>query len=301
MTKSYIRFDWAMKSLLRNKANFGILEGFLTTLLNERIIIKNLLESESNQETEDDKHNRVDLLAENSKGELIIIEVQGNTAQDYFQRMLFGTSKLVVEYIKKGISYSKIKKIYSVNIVYFSLGVGDDIVYHGKTEFRGIHHNDVLELSEFQQQRFNAKEISQLYPEYYILKVNDFDRVATTPLDEWISYLKTGELPDSATACGLDEVREKLKLDILSREQYNRYQKQVLDAMSDSENLFYQIEEAEFNGRKEGREEGLKEGIEQGKKANTLELVKNMKSQNIDIKIISKVTGWSIDEINNIT
>ena len=64
-TGKYIRFDWAMKRLLRDKANFGVLEGLLTTLLNEKITINRLLESESNQEDEFDKQNRVDLLAEN--------------------------------------------------------------------------------------------------------------------------------------------------------------------------------------------------------------------------------------------
>ena len=65
---NYIRFDWAMKRLLRNKANFGVLEGLLTTLLDEKITISQLLESESNQEDEFDKYNRVDLLALDSKG-----------------------------------------------------------------------------------------------------------------------------------------------------------------------------------------------------------------------------------------
>ena len=50
-----IRFDWAMKRLLRNKANFSVLEGLLTTLLGERIVIQKLLESESNQEDKFDK------------------------------------------------------------------------------------------------------------------------------------------------------------------------------------------------------------------------------------------------------
>ena len=53
---NYIRFDWAMKRLLRNKANFAVLEGFLTTLLRDRIKIQKLLESESNQEEEFDKY-----------------------------------------------------------------------------------------------------------------------------------------------------------------------------------------------------------------------------------------------------
>ena len=43
---NYIRFDWAMKRLLRNKANFSVLEGLLTTLLGENITIRDLLESE---------------------------------------------------------------------------------------------------------------------------------------------------------------------------------------------------------------------------------------------------------------
>ena len=91
----YIRFDWAMKRMLRDKANYAVLEGLLTTLFKEKIIINRLLESESNQEDELDKYNRVDILAENSKGELFIIEVQNNDEYAYFQRMLFGVSKLV--------------------------------------------------------------------------------------------------------------------------------------------------------------------------------------------------------------
>ena len=50
-----IRFDWAMKRLLRNKANFSVLEGLLTTILGEKIIIRRLLESGSNQVVEYDK------------------------------------------------------------------------------------------------------------------------------------------------------------------------------------------------------------------------------------------------------
>lgn len=96
----YIRFDWAMKRLLRQKANFGILEGLLTTLLGMKVTIKRMLESEGNQDDESDKYNRVDMLAENEKGELFLIEVQNNTEYAYFQRMLFGTSKLITEYIR---------------------------------------------------------------------------------------------------------------------------------------------------------------------------------------------------------
>ena len=92
-----ISFDWALKRLLRQKANHVILEGFLSELLDYDVHVKSLLESESNKEAEDDKYNCVDLLCENHLGELILIEVQYLQEIDYFQRMLFGTSKLITE------------------------------------------------------------------------------------------------------------------------------------------------------------------------------------------------------------
>lgn len=118
-TESYVRFDWAMKRLLRNKANYGVLEGFLSTLFDQKVRINRILESESNRESEYEKSNWVDLLAEMEGGQLVIIEVQNNTELTYFQRMIFGTSKLLSEYINRGDNYEKVRKVYSVNIVYF--------------------------------------------------------------------------------------------------------------------------------------------------------------------------------------
>ena len=262
---NYIRFDWAMKRLLRNKANFGVLEGLLTTLLGRKITIRKLLESESNQEDEFDKQNRVDILAENDSGQLFLIEVQNNTEFTYFQRMIFGTSKLVTEYINRGEGYENVRKVYSVNIVYFPLGHGTDYVYHGKTEFRGIHNGDILELSPFQRQRFNAEVVSDLYPEYYILKVNDFNRVATTPLEEWIYYLHTGKVPATATASGLAQVREQLKLDRMSKDELRRYYRHLDDIVILHDNIFTSRDEGIFIGREEGLAEGREEGLAEGR------------------------------------
>ena len=69
----YIRFDWAIKRLLRQKANFGVLEGFLTVFLGEQIKIEEILESEGHQQMADEKFNRVDIKAKNTKGDIILI------------------------------------------------------------------------------------------------------------------------------------------------------------------------------------------------------------------------------------
>ncbi len=288
-----IRFDWAMKRLLRNKANFGVLEGLLTTLLNEKITIQKLLESESNQEDEYDKYNRVDMLAENSKGELVLIEVQNNNEYAYFQRMLFGTSKLVTEYINRGEGYDKVRKVYSVNIVYFALGHGTDFVYHGKTEFRGIHNGDILELSPFQKQRFKVDAVSQLYPEYYILKVNDFNQAAKTPLEEWIYYLNTGNIPSDATAPGLEEARERLKLDSMTKEELSAYYRHLDNVVI----LRSNIQTERMEGMEEGMEKGLKKGREEGRLEANRNTVRNLKKLGATVEFISQATGLSKEEI----
>ena len=297
MKENYIRFDWAMKRLLRNKANFDVLEGLLTTLLGEKITIQRLLESESNQEDEFDKYNRVDMLAEDSKGNLLLIEVQNNNEYAYFQRMLFGTSKLVTEYINRGEGYEKVRKVYSINIVYFALGHGKDNVYHGKTEFRGIHYNDLLELSPFQRQTFKVDAVSQLYPEYYILKVNGFDQVAKSPLEEWIHYLNTGKIPETYHAPGLDAARERLKIDSMSKDEKNAYYRHMNNINLLKSNIKTEREE----GKLEGLQEGLQKGRAEGGREKALSIARKLKTAGMDETQIAEITGLKEEEIRKLS
>ncbi len=286
--KTYIRFDWAIKRLLRQKSNFVVLEGFLSVLLNDCIKIHRILESESNKENCDDKFNRVDLLAENKRGELILIEVQTEKELDYFHRMLYGVSKAITEYIYEGDKYEKVKKVYSVNVVYFELGQGKDYVYHGRTEFRGIHNNDILYLTDRQKEQFQQKEPGDLYPEYYVLRVDKFDEKAVTPLDEWISFLKTSEIPETAKASGLQEARERLRRDQMSKEERKKY-----DVYLDS--LRYQksvIDTSLIEGRIEGRVEGR---VEEQKR-----IVINSHKTGLPVEVISTITGLTVGEIHKI-
>jgi predicted transposase/invertase (TIGR01784 family) len=227
MRKKLISFDWAMKKLLRHKANFGILEGFLSELLRFDVTIESILESESNKQDEYDKYNRVDILVKSQSNELMLVEVQNDSEVDYFQRMLFGVSKLVTEYIKEGEAYGTIKKIYSINIVYFGLGQGKDYVYEYKGEFVGLHKNDILLPTTLQKQDFKVEKISDIFPKYYILKVNNFNDISKDSLDEWVYFLKNSEVKDTFKAKGLDKAKEKLRYESLTeedRKMYDRFQ-----------------------------------------------------------------------------
>ena len=246
MAKNHIRFDWAAKKILRDKANFDILEGFLSELLKEEIKIEGLLESESNQEEEDEKFNRVDLYAENSKGEHIIIEIQNTRELDYLVRMLFATSKVVTKNLSIGEKYSEIKKVIAVSIVYFDLGKGDDYVYVGQTKFIGLHNNAELQLTGVQKKLFGKNETHQIYPEYYLIRATKFNNIINDTLDEWIYFFKNSEILDSFRAKGMKEVREKLNVMNMTEEErrnYNRYIGRLSDEASYAMTLKMEAEE----------------------------------------------------------
>ncbi len=248
MSKKLIRFDWAIKRLLRDKANFVVLEGFLSELLFEDIKIKEILESESNQETEEDKYNRVDILTQNSQNELVIIEIQNTYEIDYFQRMAYGASKALTENLALGKKYTEIKKVISINIVYFDLGQGKDYIYRGKTNFEGLHEKDLLQLSNKQKKTFIKQNVADIFPEYYIIKVNKFNDIAKDTLDEWVYFLKNSEVKDEFKAKGLAEAKTTLDIMSLDKEQnygYNRYLDYLHVKASDAFSLQMEAEERE--------------------------------------------------------
>ena len=297
MARQLISFDWAIKKILRSKANFNILEGFLSELLFTDITILEVLESESNQESFDNKYNRVDIKVKDSNQHVIIIEIQYSRELDYLQRILFATSKAITEHIEQGETYSQVSKIISINILYFDFGMGDDYIYHGTTRFIGLHNKSELKLSEEQKNLYAVKTIPDIYPEYYLIEIRNFDDIAKNTLDEWIYFLKNEEIKSDFTAKGLQQAQETL--DVLKMSEGERYDyeyhlKQLRREASLYESTYLLgIKE----GIEEGVEQGIEQGLEQGKKETLLITAKNMKQANIELETISKVTGLSIKEI----
>lgn len=252
--KKLIRFDWAIKKLLRNKANYDILEGFISELLSEEIKIKQILESEGNKDDKEDKHNRVDILVEDSLGELIIVEVQNSKEYDYFHRILYGTSKVITEYIDEGQAYETVKKVISITIAYFDLGQGEDYVYHGKNQFRGLHKGDVLNLADRQKELYEVDQVYEIYPEYWIIKVDQFDEKVKDKLDEWIYFFKKGEVKDDFSAKGIAAAKDKLDQMNLSEKEraaYQAYLKNLRDIASEQHTKMADAEALIRQGKEE--------------------------------------------------
>ena len=301
----YIRFDWAIKRLLRNKANFGVLEGLLTVLLGKGIHIIDILESEGNQQSGDDKFNRVDIKARNSEDEIILVEVQITREIYFLERILYGVAKAITEHIELGDVYSEVKKVYSISILYFDIGKGDDYLYHGQNSFVGVHTGDLLQVTTKEKDAIVRRLPSEIFPEYFLIRVNEFNKVAVTPLEEWIDYLKSGHIRPDTQAPGLAEARQKLiyyNMDKTEREAYDRH----VDAIMIQNDVLGTAKfEGLMEGRMEGREEGIEEGREEGRmegriegeKKKQLEIARTMKTDGISTDVIAKYTGVSPTEI----
>ena len=304
----YIRFDWAIKRLLRQKANFDVLEGFLSVLLDEEVKIIEILESEGNQLTADDKFNRVDIKAKNDKGEIIIVEIQNTRELYYLERILYGVAKAITEHISLGERYHEVKKIYSISILYFDIGKGDDYLYHGQNHFVGVHTGDLLQVSTKQKNALVHKLPAEVFPEYFLIRVNEFDKLAVTPLEEWIDYLKTGRIRPDTTAPGLKEARKKLvyyNMTPKERQAYDEHlsaimiQNDVLDSAK-LEGLIEGRMEGLLEGKMEGKIEGIQEGLEKGEKKKQVEIARNLKKMDLPTETIVRATGLSVEEIEQI-
>jgi predicted transposase/invertase (TIGR01784 family) len=298
-----IRFDWALKYILRNKANFDVLEGFLSNLLKETITIENIIESESNQEAENRKFNRVDLNCKDAQGRQIIIEIQNQREVDYLQRSLWGTSKAVVESLELGKAYKEVVKVISVSILYHKMRPDEtentDFIYYGSTELVGWHTRKPLVLhgmavKEEKTQKVTSREI---FPEYYLIYVEKFQDMINEAIDEWVYFFKHGKIRDDFKSPGIRLAARKLDylaMDEAERRAYEGYLAYLSQELSIIDTA---KEEGREEGLKEGREEGLKEGRMAGEEEGKLKIAKNLLLAGMDPETVAKATELTAVQI----
>ena len=292
--KTLIRFDWAMKTILRDKANFDVLEGFLGALFeDDSIKILNILESEGNQKADDDKFNRVDLLVHDKEGRKIYIEIQNTRETDYLERLLYSSSKIIVDHQKLGTDFSNISKVVSISIMYFNLGLGDDYIYYGTNEFYGINtHNRLLvkkrvELLDSLEPKYKFVE-KNVFPEYYIITVERYKNIIKRRIDEWVYMFKNNEVAEGSTSKNIDKAEQKLAELNMTEEERAAYEKYLINLARDRD----AINTAKEEGHEEGKIEGKIEGIE-------LMIVNGFKA-GVSLDLLSVMAQISIEEATSI-
>ena len=302
-----VRFDFAIKNMLRDKKNFDILEGFIEVFLGKKCEIQEILESEGNQDYADDKFNRVDIKAKDSKGEIFIVEVQTTRYTYYLERILYGVSKAITEQLGNGDKYGNIKQVFSISVVYYDLGEGDDYFYECNSDFYGVHSHNILKLNRREELtleeikngdtrkfKYEAKYAHDIFPKYFLIRINAYKKFIADAMSEWMEFLKNNSIKSDTTVPGLQAAKEKLNMLKMTKAERISYERH-LDSIRNEKEAFWTAEtDAYVAGEEKGREEGRAEG----EKSKTIEIARNLKKAGIDINIIAENTGLTIEEIN---
>ena len=112
--------------------------------------------------------------------------------------------------------------------------------------------------------------------------------MATTPLEEWLDFLKNAHIKDDTTTPGLNEARETLQYMKMTHDERVAYD-QHIDAVRTQHSVFAA---ARLEGRAEGRAEG--------REVEKLDNARKMKALGIAADIIAQVTDLSVEEIDRL-
>ena len=304
MPRNIISFDWALKYTLRDKANFDVLEGLFSTILDRPVKIDDLLESESNQGAPDERLIRLDLKARLGDGELALIEFQYKPEHHFFRRLLFYTSKTLVEHVKSGSHYEGLPKVYTISVCDFRLGRGDDYVYHGRQKFVGLHSQQELRLNSSEAKRMSLRVIEDIFPEYILISLGNFPDKVQTQLDEWLYTLKTGLVEEGFSAPGLGQAAERLDLLKLNSEDRKRYEDFAFNQRIAINQTRAEVDDARNEGRAEGRAQGRVEGRTEGEAIGRTkrdhELILQAHQQGRSVAEISQFLGMEIALVQSV-
>nr|VFJ55199.1 MAG: conserved hypothetical protein (putative transposase or invertase) [Candidatus Kentron sp. FM]VFJ55319.1 MAG: conserved hypothetical protein (putative transposase or invertase) [Candidatus Kentron sp. FM]VFK07362.1 MAG: conserved hypothetical protein (putative transposase or invertase) [Candidatus Kentron sp. FM] len=303
--RTLVSFDWAIKNILRDKANYDVLEGFLSTLLEKDIKILSLLESEGNQQNESDKFNRVDLMVESADGEIYVIEVQAGRERYYLQRLLYGSSKLIVDHMGLGESFEKVKKVISVSILYFLLGEGEnDYLYRGTTEFHGLNTKERLVLDPRKRRAAMGREIEagdNVFPTYYLIEVERFQNIVRKGIDEWVYFFKNSQVRPDFGSKNIQAAAEKLDLLKMPKESRRVYEKYLIDRAIEKDMFETAYEEGIEQGIKLGMEQWAGQKMEKGIEKGKSEVAENMlRMGSLTPDRIARITGLSEETVKKL-
>lgn len=273
--KLSIKNDFVFKKLFSKKGNEEYLIQFLSCLLNlniKKIEIEHDVALEIN--LEDKKLGILDIKATLNDNTCVDIEMQRSNEKNVVKRSTFYASKLVSEQLLKSEEYKKIKPVIVIFIMDFNYFPFEEYItksvmvteMHREYELNNNVIYYYIELPKFRNAKIDIADITSQWLTF-------IDGEKKKELNE---VMKNNNLIKKA-----DEELEYLSGDAEIRriaELREKYERDIKSAKSD------------------GYEDGEQMGIEKERK----NIAKRMLKEKMDIKIISKVTGLTEEEVNSL-
>ena len=252
------------------------------------------------------KESIIDIKAKTKDNQTVIIEIQLCGNIDFLKRIFYYISKNVVNEVKEGENYNNVQKIISINLLDFNLKFGDK----GKAHrcFKLIDTKDLnISLDLIQIHILEVKRFIE------IIKNSTKEELKNNRLLSWMKFFTSDNLELIE-----EELKEENQIIIKVIEEYKRFTSDdkmmrayaAREAFLVGQKMMLRREredgfdEGKLEGIKEGKLEGIKEGklegIKEGEKNKAVSMAKSMKTKNLDINLISEITGLTIDEIEKL-
>ena len=235
------------------------------------------------KENNEDKETIVDVKCITQNGTVVIIEIQLQGNSKFPERILYYWASNYSKLLKHGEKYDALTPVISINMLDFNLDDNDSIhscyMIYDTVNKRLLTDHLQIHIIELKKFKYNLlKQDLNCWLKFFTMKDKDNK-------EEIMSEL-VKEKPI------MEEVHRKYNNFIKDRLMMNEYDKRQAYLYGNQ----IMLEEE----RRLGIEEGIKKGIEQGIEQEKCSLAKSMKSKNMDIELISELTGLSIEEIENL-
>ncbi len=313
--KISVKNDIVFKEIFAKKGNETFLQDFLSGLLKRKIEkIEIIKDASLTKNVLNEKLGIIDIKATLDEKDIVDIEMQMCYFPNMEERALYYSSKLISSQLKVAQGYEKLKPVIVIVILNKSIFPYEEHIGETKTIIKGKEEYEVMkkqkfyfiELEKYRKQKFNPEDkVSQ-----WLAFIDGEDKERTSvamkknkeikKANEEYEYL-TGEEEIQRIA----ELKEKWERDYNSGVQYgydSGYEMGIEEGIK--KGIQDGIEEGIKKGMQDGIEKGMKNGIEkgiiQGENKREREIAKDMLKKNLDIDLISDITGLSKEEINNL-
>jgi predicted transposase/invertase (TIGR01784 family) len=266
--------------------NVAVLEDFLKAVLDlpaedyQRLTV---VDPNLDREFIEDKLGVLDVKIITGAGKVIDIEVQVKPQRSIWKRLLFYTSKMVVEQVKTGWQYERINRVVSILIADFEM-VTENAAYHNR--FRLYDENSKARFPD-------SIEIN-------ILELPKLREADGTPLGNWLRFFSAKTEVDFMTVAqtrpAINEAWGRIK--VLSGDERARA---LADAREKARmDLDSWLGDARYEGEQKGRQEGRQEGLQEGEQKGMYNVAENALRENLSVETIAKLTGLTLEEVNRI-
>lgn len=278
--------DYFIRYLFSHKGNENIALNFINAVFKdldfETFNKVEILNPFNIAENYDEKESIVDIKATTETGITVLIEIQARGNENFIKRTLYYWAYNYSSNLNRGSIYDELKAVVSINITNFILT--DENKVHSCYVLKELNNNKILtdhcQLHFIELPKFNIKNITEMEELH-----KDFI--------SWIKFFKGDNMSNLIKENTIfEEVENKCNTFVNDRPVMDKYKKREIDA--------YFFDRSMELDLKKAKEEGIEQGIEQGEKNKAISMAKNMKNRNMDINLISELTGLSIEEIKNL-